>query len=335
MGSKQRILNFIFKHVDKLNFDTVLDAFSGSGSVAYEFKRRMKQVDTNDMLHFSYATCKAIIENNDKTITAEMLEELMRPRSDASNFITKNFGGVFFTKQDCTFLDSLWRNIQDLNNEYQRYLAIAAATRACQKAYPRGTFTVAKAERRKKARPDFWLRLQDHFAISIRELNHCVLNNRKRNKSYWSDIFKFKKNDYDLVYLDPPYPSKFSDNNYVRRYHFIEGFSLYWKNLEIDAELRSKKFQSHSAYPNMFVHEEMAKRSLIELFEKFSKSIIALSYSSNCRYSWQQVYRMLEKVKGRKHVQIHYTHHTYSLGNRIDRTGNLNNRSKEFLFIAK
>ena len=64
MGSKQALLPFIFEHIGKLKFDTVLDAFSGSGCVAYEFKLLGKTVTTNDYLHFSYTISKALIENN-------------------------------------------------------------------------------------------------------------------------------------------------------------------------------------------------------------------------------------------------------------------------------
>ena len=30
----------------------------------------------------------------------------------------------------------------------------------------------------------------------------------------------------DLVYLDPPYYTPLSDNDYLRRYHFVEGIKL-------------------------------------------------------------------------------------------------------------
>jgi adenine-specific DNA methylase len=50
MGSKKSLLHFIWNSVQPLEFQTVLDAFSGSSCVAQMFKARGKQVITNDHL---------------------------------------------------------------------------------------------------------------------------------------------------------------------------------------------------------------------------------------------------------------------------------------------
>ena len=40
--------------------------------------------------------------------------------------------------------------------------------------------------------------------------------------------------------FDPPYYSKYSDNEYVRRYHFIEGLVKNWKDVEIQEKVLLK-----------------------------------------------------------------------------------------------
>ena len=52
-----------------------------------------------------------------------------------------------------------------------------------------------------------------------------------------------------MVYIDPPYYSKLSDNGYVRRYHFLEGIVKSWKDVNIQENSIVKKFKN---YPSMF-----------------------------------------------------------------------------------
>lgn len=44
------------------------------------------------------------------------------------------------------------------------------------------------------------------------------------------------------------------DNEYVRRYHFVEGLSLDWKDIEIKENTKTKKFKS---YPTPFSSRKM------------------------------------------------------------------------------
>src|SRR5215469_5021221 len=64
MGSKQVLLPFITTHISALRFRRVLDAFSGSGCVAYALKQRGAEIHTNDFLKFAFHVARATIENN-------------------------------------------------------------------------------------------------------------------------------------------------------------------------------------------------------------------------------------------------------------------------------
>ena len=63
MGSKFRLLPWIHEVLSGIEFDTVLDAFSGSGCVAYLLKALGKEVTANDRLNFSTTIATATIEN--------------------------------------------------------------------------------------------------------------------------------------------------------------------------------------------------------------------------------------------------------------------------------
>ena len=49
-------------------------------------------------------------------------------------------------------------------------------------------------------------------------------------------------NKIDMVYMDPPYYSLHSDNEYVRRYHFVEGIACGWQGVEMQWNTKTKKF---------------------------------------------------------------------------------------------
>jgi DNA adenine methylase len=328
MGSKQTLLPFLFEQLDKLNYHSVLDAFSGSGCVAYEFKRRGKSVTTNDFLHCSYVIARALVENDSVRITDRALSGLLTERKDAGSKVTDTYRNLFFSKRDCAFLDSLWTNIQDMKSAYGRHLALAAACRACQKKRPRGIFTFT-GRKGWDNRRDLKLSLRDQFVNAVRLFNDAVFDNGQIHKAHWGDIMQFEDSNFDLVYLDPPYWSPLADNDYVRRYHFIEGFSCYWEGLEVDYDTESRKFKS---YPSVFSKRESAAQALEQLFERYSNSIIAVSYSSNAYPTKNDILSKLQKVK--RQVRVYESDYRYSFGNQGHRKGRIKNKVQEYLFVG-
>src|SRR5579883_592753 len=112
MGSKRMLLPFILKHVENLEFSRALDAFSGSGCVAYAIKNTGAEVHANDFLKFAYETAKATVENNATILTAEDVAMLLRRNTKAETFIQDTFGDLYFERSDNRFLDNLWANLQ-------------------------------------------------------------------------------------------------------------------------------------------------------------------------------------------------------------------------------
>ena len=104
MGSKQNLVDFIFEKISDLEYDTVLDAFAGSGVIAYEFKKRRKQVTTNDFLHFSYVTSKALVENNDIELDDRTVEQLLRNRHDTADLLRICIQNDTFQRMNVSFL---------------------------------------------------------------------------------------------------------------------------------------------------------------------------------------------------------------------------------------
>ena len=90
----------------------------------------------------------------------------------------------------------------------------------------------------------------------VKSVNAAVFDNGRENRSVWGDALRFEGATADLVYIDPPYYTPKSDNEYVRRYHFLEGRARCWKGVVIQQETKTKKFNS---YPTPFARKEGAE----------------------------------------------------------------------------
>jgi DNA adenine methylase len=328
MGSKRALLPFILDNISHLKFDKVLDAFSGSACVAYEFKRRGYQVHSNDFLRFAFRVAHATIENNGTRIDEDDLSLLLRRNKHAQNFIQKTFADLYFAREEDAFLDNLWANIQELTNSLKRSLALASACRAAMKKRPRGIFTFT-GKKGWDGRNDLRLSLREQFLEAVRQFNAAVFSNHRRNRAFCSNVFDIDPEPYDLVYIDTPYVSPYSDCDYTRRYHFLEGLCTYWNEVELMPHTLTKKIRS---YPTDFSTKEKATEAFSHLFEHFQDSILVVSYSSNAIPSKYEMVRLLKEYK--RKVEVKQVNHRYSHGNQNRKVGDNNNSVLEYLYVA-
>lgn len=327
MGSKQAILADIWNAVSAMEFETVLDAFSGSGCVSHMFKLQGKQVFSNDYLVYNYSIAKAVVENNTVRLTDRDVELLLRPNPTAGTFVQQTFRGLYFSDEENRLIDNVLANIHLLEDDYRRSLARVALSRACLKKRPRGVFTYV-GQRYVDGRQDLRLSLEEHFVRAIRALNSAIYDNGKDNRAYNRDVFELEQKA-DLVYLDPPYFTPHSDNDYLRRYHFLEGLCCEWKGVTILNHTKTKKLKK---YPTPFDSRRLVYGAFERLFDKFKDSIIVLSYSSNGIPNKEELQMMLRRVKD--DVRLIKVNHVYSFGTHAHKKGNRNNVAQEYLFIA-
>ncbi|MFH1546769.1 MAG: DNA adenine methylase [Patescibacteria group bacterium] len=132
-GSKNKILDWIFYFTKDLNFETVLDAFGGTGSVGYMFKKQGKQVFYNDYLKFNYIIGLALIENNNMFLSDDDLNFILKKHDDINypTFIHDTFHDIYFTDEENLWLDQIITNIYQLENKYKQALAFFALFQAC------------------------------------------------------------------------------------------------------------------------------------------------------------------------------------------------------------
>ena len=144
-------------------------------------------------------------------------------------------------------------------------------------------------------------------------MNAAVFNNHKENHSRHGDAMNVSSDGVDVVYIDPPYFTPQSDNEYVRRYHFIEGLARDWNGVEIQENTLTKKFKS---YPTPFSTLSGAVDAFDRLFSRFHDSVLIVSYSSNSLPTKDEMVALMSKYK--THVEVVPIDYRYNFGNRSD-----------------
>lgn len=324
MGSKSKLLDEIWNVSKEYEFDSVIDLFSGSGVVSYMYKAHGKRVISNDYMAMGATMTKALIENSCIKLTSKDVEMLITDSGDCDDFVSTTFKGLYFSEEDNHFIDVVRKNIQKLDDEYKRAIAMEALIRTCIKKRPRGIFTYV-GERYNDGRQDLKKSFEEHFRDAVNCINNAVFGNGKRNKSFNEDSMNFGKKA-SLVYIDPPYYTPGSDNEYVRRYHFVEGLARNWEGVEIQENTLTKKFKS---YPTPFSTKTGAAEAFEKIFKRYKNSILIVSYSSNSLPNMEDMIAMMERYK--KEVKVVPIDYRYSFGTRANTE---RNEVKEYLFIG-
>lgn len=332
MGSKYRLLPHLARAFADIGGTTAIDAFSGSGVVSYLLKSQGYTVAANDFLNFAHIITRATVANSSVRLDDSLIEQICGPPADDRDFIAATFDGLYFDAADRTFLDSAWSHI-DVLRGYRRDLAIAALVLSAARKQPRGVFTFTDSSRYADGRRDLAMSIRDHFRRAAYEYSDVVTSNGKRHHSRCADVVDFDATAVlggapDLVYLDPPYAPPRDDNDYIKRYHFLEGLSAYWRDMPIMTETKTKKLAKRYT---PFSYKHTIEGALVRTFEQFADAgAIVLSYSSNALPDADRIVELLATVK--PSVQVVEIDHTYSFGTHAAAT---RRSAREYLFIGR
>jgi adenine-specific DNA-methyltransferase len=310
MGSKHRLLPWIYGVLSTLRFETAADPFVGSGCVAYLMKAMGKRVVASDFLNFPAVLATATIVNSSHHLDPPALDRLLRPLCGGPRFIERTFAGIFYTRDDLRFLDQVSLNLETLEHPHERALARAALIRSCLKKQPRGVFTVSgDLSHYDDGRRDLRLSMEEHFIEQVEAFNRVVFDNGRRHSAKQADVYSLRPRGVDLAYLDPPYVPRSDDNCYMKRYHFLEGLSCGWQGVQIMQDTKVKKI----AKPyTPFSYRRTALAAFDRLFRLYRKSVIVLSYSSNGFPDLDVLENLLRRHKDT--VTIHDRPHRYHFG---------------------
>ena len=301
-GSKQKFVDWIWQCIKDISFHTVLDAFGGTGSIAYKMKEEEKKVTYNDILPFNHIIGKALIENDSVLLSENDIENILKVHQNISypNFIEKTFKDIYYTDEENHWLDIVTTNIKLINDEYKQALAYFALFQSCIIKRPYNLFH----------RKNLYVRMQDvkrsfgnkktwdtpfetHFRKFVQEANSTIFNNNESCVSTNNNVFDINQK-YDLIYIDTPYLN--SDGigvDYADFYHFLNRLIDYdnW-NSRIDYNSKHLRLKRT---PNVWNEADNIHNAFKNLFDKFSDSIMVISYRSNGIPTIDELVDMLEK----------------------------------------
>ena len=196
-----------------------------------------KRVIASDFLNFPAVLAAATVANSKPSAGRRRRQEAFAPAVEGPRISSRRRLPAFSTRPMISgFSTAFPRTSKNLSHPHQRALARAALIRSCLKKQPRGVFTVSgDLSHYDDGRRDLRLSIEEHFIEQVEAFNRVVFDNGRRHAVKRADVFSLKPKGVDLVYLDPPYVPRSDDNCYMKRYHFLEGLSCYWKGVRIMA----------------------------------------------------------------------------------------------------
>lgn len=269
LGNKFKLLPFIRRIVDEEcnNVTSVLDAFSGTGSVSFAFLD--KQLFVNDMMYCNFlaALCWFSPQNVDIRRLEELLEYYNKvDTSRKDNYMYQTFRDTYFSADVCRRIGFIREDVERKYivgelNERERAAVITSLVYAMDRisnTYGHYDSYIQNAIYNN----DFELRLPNlDYELNLK--NRCF--NMDAN-ILASEVI------CDLAYLDPPYNSR----NYCDAYHLLENVAQ-WKKPEVEGVARKMDRSSmKSKYCKVTANE-----SLEELVDKLHCRYIMLSYNNN------------------------------------------------------
>ena len=344
-GSKRKLLPWIHRHVKNLEFDSVVDVFGGTGAVSYLLKRMGKAVTYNDLLHFNYIVGRAMIQNDGVTLSPDEIRALVEPvRSlNAQGTISRHFTGFYFTDYENRWLDKTITKIFEYFGKaparsFKQNLALYALFQTCLAKRPFNLFhrrnlylRTAHVDRTFGNKTTWDRSIRDTFRAFLNEANAMVFRGERKCRALNLEALQIPDGEYGLAYMDPPYLLKFAKNetaDYRRVYHFLEGMSQYqqWPTLiDFTTKDRSLKIERE----NNWLSEKINSKLFDQLFDKFERSIIVVSYK---RHGVPSVETIVRKLKRRnRRVRCCTTQYWYAL-NRQNGQAKWN---REYLIIAE
>lgn len=332
-GSKAKLADWIWEQIADLDFETCLDAFGGTGSVAYRLKQAGKSVTYNDILKFNYYFGVALVANSTVRLEAQEIKAILScdPHLHYPTFIQDNFHDVYFTDAENAWLDQAITNIAQISDPARHSLAFFALCQACIVKRPYNLFhrknlyvRFAEVERSFGNKTSWDRPFEEWFRIFAEEANQAVFDNGCLNQAFNLDAVEVP-GDFDLVYVDTPYiPKSGVGVDYLDFYHFLEGLAFYgeWDRY-IDRGSKHLRFKPR---PNEWTDKSRIYRAFDRLFDRFQNSILVVSYRSDGTPSIDELVGILRKSKTNVSIE-HYGQYKYALST--------NGKSEEVLLIGQ
>ena len=321
-GSKYKLADWITNLItENCIGNSFCDIFAGTAIMSKQMLEYIDDIYINDFLFSNEVIYKAFFEQKEfDLVKLERIRDYFRDlnvSSLASNYVSENFGGKFFSKNDALMIGFIREYIEKITdlNEKEKNILIASLLYSADKA----ANTVGHYDAYIKGKE-----ISDTFYFDL--ISPYQYNKKNIHISRKDANQLAKEISCDIVYIDPPYNSR----QYSRFYHVLENITS-WKKPELFGEARKPEAENMSDY---------CRSSATSVFENLIISLkckyIVVSYnntynskssSSRNKITLEDIKRILEK-KGSVMV-FEKTHQFFNAGKT-----SLNDH-KELIFITK
>lgn len=224
IGNKTKLLRFIGSVLRErgIRAGRAVDPFCGTASVARELKRLGFQVVAADLMEYAHVLAKAYVEATHLPASVPRLIETLNDLAPLPGFITQHFSAparMYFTNTNAARIDAIraqihgWTSAGEISAA-EAYLLLAALIEASDRvANTTGVYAAYVKSWQPNARRALELRVPQ-----VVDGNGC--------HAYRTDAVQLmaRLEDFDLLYLDPPYNAR----QYAGYYHIPELLAVGW-----------------------------------------------------------------------------------------------------------
>lgn len=330
-GSKRKALGFLWKALSEYQFTSVLDLYSGTGSVSLLLRKMGKVVIANDFLRYNQLTARLLLTLDDTYLASVNIDELLNsafePAEDVSDVFRREFSGIYFKDSENHEIDVFCSNAARLHGR-DRDLVVYLMGQAMLMKRPYNLFHRANLSMRLSDVPrsfgnaKTW---EGSFTTHMRKLffglKGCHFSGPVgqawcENTVALADV----RCEPDLVYLDPPYLNpRGVPVDYVQYYHLLDGlvdYSLFGQGNSAYAHKPIRKNESN------WTSRQGALQEIENVMRRWPKAILAVSYRGDGVPSTDELKFVL--TKGGYNIQEHAAiNYKYALSHKMDATEDL------------
>lgn len=285
LGSKTKLMPFIKEIVEQNcgEFSSFFDVFGGTGVVSYSFNKPNIKIIINDLLKSNQIAYKTWLGN--EKINKEKIINLIKEFNEIDenileeNYVSKNFGGNFFSIQNAKKIGYIRERIEELDknnkiNDREKAILLTSLLYAMDKvANTCGHY-------------DAYRKKMDTKLSLFLQIPKMEDKNNINNEIYNMDSNLLVKNiQADIAYIDPPYNSR----QYGDAYHLLENITT-WEKPEVIGVAKKMPNRGHIKSKYCTVAAPFAFRELIS--------------NLNCKYILVSYNNMGEKGAGRSQAKI-------------------------------
>ncbi len=201
-------LGFELNVLRRLKFKSAALPFAGEPHLGHYLKRWDVRVAANDAAQWAWTKSVAFVENNSEALTEDDVEVVLADAYVPGNFFKNASLVSWFNETDAWWFDNVRSNIEGLESQYKRALALALGMAV-------GDYVFSfNLETRDLRQP---LSLTNVFRRLWQALPPPV-NNRQRNSSTNQSARSFLAETYDtdLLFLRLPHPPRATDSRNAR-----------------------------------------------------------------------------------------------------------------------